>query len=154
MIRKILVRAGDGRLGACEFLRFEVETVSGQDELRLRFPGRRTRFECSQRLRHLTGVASQDVNVACLENSAEVRFVRCACAQAFYGGLLVAEGFKKGIGKARSIKRLFGKLGNCLFYLYGVQLFAPFGLTGVLGRGAAASPLCSATYSRMNCRST
>jgi hypothetical protein len=83
----------------------------------------------AQRLRDLSCVAGQDVDVAGLENAAEVGLVRRPRAQALDGRLLVAKGFKEGIGELCGVKGLLRKVGDGLFDLYGVQhdppLFAP-----------------------------
>ena len=82
-------------------------------------------LERLERLRHLPCVAGQDVDVVGLENAAEVGLVRRPRAKALDRRLLVAEGFKEGIREARGVERLLRKVGNGLFDLNGVQLFAP-----------------------------
>ena len=62
-----------------------------------------------------------DVDVVGLENAAKVGLVRRARAQALDRRLLVAEGFKEGIGEVRGVKGLLRKVGNGLFDLNGVQ---------------------------------
>jgi hypothetical protein len=94
------------------------------------------------------------MDIAGLEDAAEVRLVRCACSQALDGGFLIAEGFKEGVSEIGTVKGLFYKLGNRLLNLYSVQPFAPFGAPELLRRDATASLLCSATYSRISRRST
>ena len=91
MVGKVLVGTGDGRLTACEFLCFKVDAVGGENELRLCLDGCRTVLERAKRLRYVSSVSGQDMNVVGLENATEVGLVGCARAQPLDSGVLVAE---------------------------------------------------------------
>src|SRR5690606_22053718 len=62
VIREILVRAGNG-LAAGKVFGFKVHTIGGEDELRFGLGGGRTGLQRSQRLRYLSSLAGQDVDV-------------------------------------------------------------------------------------------
>ena len=68
-----------------------------------------------------------DVDVVGLQDAAEVGLVRRARAQPLDRRLLVAEGFKEGERELRGVERLLREVGDGLFDLDGVQLFAPSG---------------------------
>jgi predicted XRE-type DNA-binding protein len=67
------------------------------------------------------------VDVAGLENAAEVGLVRRPGAQALDRRLLVAEGFKEGVGELCGVKGLLRKVGDGLFDLNGVHVYADLG---------------------------
>lgn len=121
MIREILVGTGD-RLAARQVLRLEIDAIGGEDEPRFSFGSRGAVLQGPERLRGLPRAAGEDVDIAGLEDAAEVGFVRCAGAQSLDRCILVAEGFKEGIRETRGIEGLICQLRNGLFYFNGVQL--------------------------------
>jgi hypothetical protein len=133
MVGKVREGAGD-RLAACQVFRLEVRAVGSEDELRLGLGGGGAVLERFERLRHRACVAGQDVDVAGLENAAEVGPVRRPRTKALDRRILVAEGFKEGIGEVRRRS----------------TLSAPSNVSRGIRRGHSA--LFSAMYSRMNCR--
>ena len=106
MVREVLKGACDG-LTADQLFGFQRLPVSGQDELGFGLGGGRTVSQCAERFTHSASIAHSNVDVVAQENSARhVRGVVVACAKAFEGRLLVAEGSKEGVGKFRSVKGL------------------------------------------------
>ena len=65
------------------------------------------------------------MNVACLENTAEVGFIRRPRAETFDGRLLVTERFKERVGELRGIKGPLREVSDGLFDFYGVHGFRP-----------------------------
>ncbi|HEV8524398.1 MAG TPA: hypothetical protein VGQ71_07845 [Terriglobales bacterium] len=120
MVWEVLEGAGDG-LAAGQVFGLEVRAVRGKDELRLGLGRRRAGLESGQRLRHPTCVAGQDVDVAGLENAAQVGLVRRPSAKAFDGRRLVAEGFKERIRELCGIKGMLREVCNGLFDFYSVH---------------------------------
>ena len=132
VVGKVLEGTGDG-LAAGQVLGLEVHAIGGEDELRLGLGRRRAGLESGQRLGHPPCVAGQDVDVAGLENTAEVGLVRRPRAQALDGRRLVAKGFKEGVGELCGVKGLLRKVCDGLFDFYGVH-------------GRAASPRSEAAW--------
>ena len=75
VIREVLERAGSS-LTAGQVFGLEVRAVGSKDEFRLGLGRRRTGLEGGQRLRHLPDIALQGVDVAGLENAAQIGLVR------------------------------------------------------------------------------
>jgi len=124
MVRKVGVGAGD-RLARGQVLGLERVAVRRQDELRLRFRGRRARLQRGERLRDLARCGDEDVDVPGLEDAAQIGLVRLAFAEPLEGCLLVPEGLQEGERKPFGVKRLLGELGDGLFDLDGVHASSP-----------------------------
>ena len=120
VIGKVLEGAGDG-LAAGQVFGLEVRAVRSKDELRLGLGRRRAGLESGQRLRHPPSVAGQNVDVAGLENTAEVGFVRRPRTQALDCRRLVAKGFKEGVGELCTVEGLLREVGDGLFDFYGIH---------------------------------
>ncbi len=120
VVGKVLEGTGDG-LAAVQVFGLEVRAIGGEDELRLGLGRRRADLEGGQRLRDPPCVAGQDVDVAGLENTAEVGLVRRPRTQALDGRRLVAKGLKEGIGELCGVKGLLRKVCDGLFDLYCVH---------------------------------
>jgi hypothetical protein len=73
------------------------------------------------------------VDVAGLENAAQVGLVRRPGAQALDGRGLVAEGFQEDVGERCGVKGLLRKVGNSLLNLYGVQVGPSWRRLGAVG---------------------
>ena len=117
VIRKVLVLAGERRDVGGEVFGVQLQAVGGEDELSL-VPGRRGAVpQGSERSGHLTGRCDLDVDIAALENPADVGLVRVAGLEAFEGGLLVAERLEKGVGELRRHEGRFGEVGDGFFDL-------------------------------------
>jgi hypothetical protein len=83
----------------------EVRAVGGEDELRLGLGRRRLALRAASVCVTRPASQCQDVDVAGLENTAEVGLVRRPGAQALEGRRLVAKGLKEGVGELCGVKR-------------------------------------------------
>ena len=108
MVGEIGVAAGDGLAGD-DILGLKVSTIGGEDELRLGAGGGGAVAQRSEGCRDVARRTGFQVDVAGLQDAANVGLVGRSIAQALYGGVLVAEGQKKGIGELGRVKRLLGK---------------------------------------------
>lgn len=120
VVGKILEGTGDG-LAAGQIFGLEVRAVRGEDEPHLGLGRRRAGLESGQRLRHPPCVAGQNVDVAGLENTSQVRLVRRPRAQTLDGCRLVAKGFKEGVRELCGVKGLLRKVRDGLFDFYCVH---------------------------------
>lgn len=75
MVGEISVSAHDGRFTRRQVLRFEIHSISSNNESRFRLGGRRACLQRSQRLCDLPRFACSDVDVIGLEHTPEIRLV-------------------------------------------------------------------------------
>nr|WP_207231897.1 hypothetical protein [Edaphobacter modestus] len=92
MVREVPVGTSYG-LSARQVFRLKVHAVGRQNKLRLRLGCRGTVPKRPESLRDAPLVASRDVDIAGLENAAEVGLVGSPSAQPLDRRLLVAKGF-------------------------------------------------------------
>jgi hypothetical protein len=86
----------------------------------------------SECLRDLSHAACGDVNVVGLEDTAEIGFVRCTCAQSLDRRLFVAEASRKALGKVLSLERLIRQRRDRFFYFDGLHLSSSRIVRGVM----------------------
>ena len=115
VVVKVGVGAGDG-LAIDEVFGLKALAVGGQDELGLVAGGGSTLPQRGEGRRHFAFRADLEVDVVALEHPAgQIGLVRVSTLEPFEGGLLVAEGFEKGIGESRRVEGRFRELGNGFF---------------------------------------
>ena len=122
MVREVLEGTGN-RVATAQVFGLEVRAIGRQDEPRLGLGGGWADLQGAQCLRHLAGIAGQDVDVVGLKDAAQVGLVRCTGTQTLEGRFLVAKGFKEGIGELCGVEGLLRKVSDGLFDLDGVQRF-------------------------------
>ena len=150
---KSAIGAGD-RLAARQVFGLEVSPSVARMNFALALAVAGLAFSASSVFVTSPGAADGDMDVVGLEDAAQVGLVRRARAQPLERRLLVAEGFKEGERELRGVERLLREAEMASSISTAFNSSPPLACRGVFRRGAAASPLCSATYSRMNCRST
>lgn len=114
MVGEIGVAAGDG-FASGDVLGLKVDAIGRKDELGFGAGSDGAGAKGVKRDRNFAYDTCLDMYVVCLKNTANVRFVRRACAQTLDGGVLVAKGHEESIGKFSRIERLLCKFRNSLF---------------------------------------
>ncbi len=86
-------------IAADKIFGFEGLAIGGQDEFRFRAGCRRAVPQRGKGLRHLSARRDRDMDIAGLQNAAQIGFVGRTAAQFLQGGCLVSECLQEGIGK-------------------------------------------------------
>jgi hypothetical protein len=109
VIGEIRVGAGDGFAGF-DFFGFKAFAIGSENEAGFGPAGGRAVLERCQGFRHFACLGDCDVDIAGLQDAAEIGFVRCARAQALEGGFLVAKGLQEGERERLPVKWLEGQV--------------------------------------------
>ena len=121
MVGEIAVGAHDRRVQRTDFLGLKRLPISRDDEFRLPAGCRWACPQVSHGLADGSRRCNRDMNMIALENTADVRLVHIACAEALQGDFLTAKSFEEGIGKFGSVKGLLSKRRNGFFNFNGIH---------------------------------